>query len=77
MVGVVLVAAAWTGCGGGDTTAAPGSGFLDDSSNAVPFKSTDLTQFGDMQSQMKEKQKNTSSYTQRPAPPKDKAEKAK
>ena len=55
MVGVVLVAAASTGCGGGNTTANPGSGFLDDSSNAVPFKSTDLTQFGDMQNQMKEK----------------------
>jgi hypothetical protein len=72
MVGVVLVATALAGCGGGDSTAAPGQGFLEDSNSAVPFKSTDLTPFNDMQNQMKEKQKK-GDYKQKAAPPKDKA----
>jgi len=75
MAGVVLIAGALAGCGGGNTTAAPGSGFLEDSTtNAVPFKSTDLSQFGDMQNQMKEAQKKNT-YTQRPTPSKEKTEK--
>ncbi len=75
MVGVLLVAAAFAGCGG-DSGAAPGSGFIDEGSNAVPFKSTDLTPLADMQAQMKEKAKS-GAYKQRPTPPKDKADKAK
>ena len=67
MAGVVLVAAALAGCGGGDSTAAPGSGFLEDSNSAVPFKSTDLTQFGDMQNQMKDKAKK-GDYKQKAGP---------
>jgi hypothetical protein len=70
MMGIVFVAAAFAGCGG-DSGAAPGSGFLDDGSNAVPFKSTDLTQFGDLQNQMKDNMKKNN-YTQKQAPPKEK-----
>ena len=77
MVGVALLVLV-TGCGG-DTGAAPGSGFLDDASNSgVPFKSTDMSQFESMKSQTQDIMKNKS-YTKKPAPPKekDKAEKAK
>jgi len=77
MMGVILVAAAFAGCGGGDSTAAPGKGFLDDASTSTPFKSTDLTPFNEMQNQMKENMKKNN-YTQRQVPPKEKAaEKAK
>jgi hypothetical protein len=70
MVGVLLVAAAFAGCGGGDSAAAPGSGFLDDGSNAVPFKSTDMSQFESMKQQTQDRLKNKT-YTKKAAPPKE------
>ncbi|MGP0062184.1 MAG: hypothetical protein ACLQGP_01105 [Isosphaeraceae bacterium] len=76
MVGAVLVAATFTGCGGGDSAAAPGTGFLDDASTSAPFKSTDLTPFADMQNQMKDRMKKND-YTVKTAPPKEKTEKGK
>ncbi len=73
---LVVLAAAFAGCGGGDTTAAPGSGFLNDTA-PTEFKATDLTPFNDMQNQMKENAKK-GAYKQKPTPPKEKsAEKAK
>jgi hypothetical protein len=70
MAGVVFVAAAFAGCGG-DSGAAPGSGFLDDGNNAVPFKSTDMTPFESMKQQTQDHMKNKS-YTKKAAPPKEK-----
>jgi hypothetical protein len=69
MVGVVLVASAFAGCGG-DSGAAPGSGFLDDGSSAVPFKSTDMTPFESMKQQTQDHMKNRT-YTKKATPPKE------
>ena len=70
-LGTVLIAAvAFFGCGG-DTTPTPGSGFLE-GGEAVPFKSTDTSQFDGMMKQMQESMKNKA-YTKKPAPTKQDA----
>ena len=74
-VSVVVVAVAFAGCGG-DSGAAPGSGFLEDASTSVPFKSTDLTPLTEMQNQMKEHAKK-GDYKVKAIPPKEKTEKSK
>jgi hypothetical protein len=61
---LVLTAAA-VGCGG-DSTPAPGSGFLNDTST-FEFKSTDVSQFASMTDAMK-KNMQSGAYTKRPTP---------
>jgi hypothetical protein len=70
MTGAVLVlAAVLSGCGG-DSGPAPGSGFLDEPGgrSAVPFKSTDTSQFDMMKKQMMESQKS-GVFMKKPTPP--------
>jgi len=73
--GFLVLAVAFSGCGG-DTGAAPGSGFLSEGP-ADEFKSTDITPLNPMIEQMKKNMLNKA-YTQKPVPPKEKGdEKAK
>jgi hypothetical protein len=70
MAGAVLVlAAVLSGCGG-DSGSAPGAGFLDEPGgrSAVPFKSTDTSQFDKMKQQMMESQKS-GVFMKKPIPP--------
>jgi hypothetical protein len=70
----IILAIAFSGCGG-DSTPAPGSGFLGEGST-VEFKSTDTSQFNPMIKQMQENMRNKA-YIKKPAAPKKEEEKKK
>jgi hypothetical protein len=70
----VILAIAFSGCGG-DSTPAPGSGFLD-GGTTVEFKSTDTSPFNPMIKQMQENMK-TKAYIKKQAAPKKEEEKKK
>jgi hypothetical protein len=70
----ILLAAAFSGCGG-DSSPAPGSGFLD-GGTTVEFKSTDTNQFNPMIKQMQENMRNKA-YIKKPAAPKKEEDKEK
>jgi hypothetical protein len=61
----LALAASFVGCGG-DSSPAPGSGFLTEAT-PTDFKPTDTTQFDKMVEQMKNVQK-TGAHAQRPSP---------